>query len=115
MLMTYDYSLWKVTFSYESPDDQAGARLREVYVVPARDKDEAEIKSFTHFSRTNAYTDLGLSREGLVRTTSAKIKKRKITLPELTLAKDREDFFIISRLSTDGGSLEYLVTERKGR
>ncbi|MDO8511512.1 MAG: hypothetical protein Q7S55_05095 [Nanoarchaeota archaeon] len=113
--MTGEYSLWKVTFSYEAPGDHARNRERNVYVVPALDKDEAESKSLAHFSKTDAYTDLDLSREGLVRTTATEIKKQKITLPELTLAEDQEHFFIIPRLSTDGRSLEYLVTEKKGR
>ena len=113
--MTGEYSLWKVTFSYETPGDSASNQDRKVYVVPAQDKDEAESKSFAHFSKTPAYTGLDLSREGLVRTTATKIKKKKVTLPKLTLPEDREHFFIISRLSTDGRSLEFLVTERKGR
>lgn len=113
--MVDGYYLWKVTFSYPSPEDRAGARLRKVYTVLARDKDKAETKSFAHFSETTTYTDLRLSREGMVQTTVTKIERKKIALPRLTLAGDRDDFSIVPRLSADGRSLEYLVTERKGR
>lgn len=115
MFIASRYSLWKVTFSYESPSEYAGVREREIYTVVAQHKDEAEAKSFLHFSETPAYTDLDLSREGLVLTMVTRIKKRKLTLPELTLAEDQEHFCIVPKLSTDSRSLEYLVTERKGR
>ena len=110
--MTGEYSLWKVTFSYETPGDHTSNRERNVYVVPALDKDEAESKSLAHFSETPAYHDLHLSREGLVRTTVTKMEKQEIKLPSLSLAEDQEHFFIVPRLSRDGCSLEYLVTEK---
>lgn len=110
--MAGENSLWKVTFSYKSPSQYAGCLEREMYTVVAQHKDEAETKSFAHFSETLAYADLELSREGLVRTTVTRIKKRKLTLPQLTLAEDQERFFIIPRLSGDNLSIEYLVTER---
>lgn len=113
--MVDQYSLWKVTFSYETPGERARNREREVYVVPALDRDEAENRSFAHFSKTPTYEDLGLSREDSVRTTVTKIKKQKIKLPPLSFPEDQENFCIVPRLSTDGCSLEFLVAERKGR
>jgi len=107
-----EYSLWKVTFSYESPSDHVGDRERETYIVVADNKEEAQRKSFAHFSETSAYRDLPLSPE-LVQTTVTKIQKRKLSLPELTLEADQQEFVVIPRLSGDNSSIEYLVTERK--
>ena len=113
--MTDEYCLWKVTFSYKVPSDLSGDRGRDVYMVVAQNKEEAKSKSFAHFSETPAYEDLRLSREGLVLTTVTGIKKRRLTLPQLTLPEDQEQFFILPRLSADNSSLEYIVVERKGK
>ena len=114
--MPHEYSLWKVTFSYETPSEYHYCeRETHTYTVVAQHKDEAEKKSFARFSKTPTYTDLDLSREGMVWTTVTKIQKRKIALPKLALPEDREHFCILPRVSTDGRSLEFLVTERKGR
>lgn len=109
------YSLWRVTFSYESPSEHVGARERQVYTVVAQQRDEAEQKSFAHFSNTRVYDDLSLHVEDRVRTSVNRIKKRKITLPQLTLPEDRERFLISPRLSGDNSNLEYIVHELKGR
>ena len=108
--MATQYSLWRVTFSYESPGEHAGARAREVYTVVARDGDEARSKSSATFIDTPAYASAAM-----IRTTVNRIIKRKLTLPELSLAEDRDHFAVVPRLSRDNSSIEYLVTERKGK
>ena len=113
--MVEGYSLWKVTFSYETPGEEAYNRSRDLYTVVARDKDEAETKAYTHFSDTRHYDDLSLHVEGRVRISVNKIKKRKLTLPELTLEEDQQQFSILPRFSIDHSSIEYLVTEIKGK
>ena len=113
--MIDEYFLWKVTFSYQSPGDGIGVRERLVYTIVAQDKDKAKSKAFAGLSETPAYTDLDLSREGLVKTRVQQIKKQKIRLPYLTLGEDQEHFSIIPRLSQDRSSLEYIVAERKGK
>lgn len=102
-------------FSYEAPSDFAGERDREVYTVPARDKGEAEAKAFNDFKETSVYAALNLSREDLVKTTARRVTKQKIILPQLTLEEDQANFEIIPKISADNSSLEYLVTERKGK
>ncbi len=102
-------------FSYETPKDLAGDRGRGVYTVPARDKEEAEAKAFNDFKETSVYADLNLSRKGLVKTTVRRVTKQKIALPQLTLVEDQANFAIIPKISADNSSLEYLVSERKGK
>lgn len=111
--MTDEYSLWKVTLSYQVPIDLA-ERERTVYRVVAQRKDEAETKSLAHFSGTATYKYFNLSPEN-IQTTVTRTKKQKITLPLLTLEEDRANFEIIPKLSWDNSSLEFLVSERKGR
>lgn len=113
--MADEYFLWKVTFSYESPCDKVGVWERLVYTIVAPDKDKAKSKAFADFSETPAYTDLDLSREGLVKTRVQQIKKQNIRLPYLTIGEDQEHFSIVPRLSQDRSSLEYIVAERKGK
>lgn len=108
--MTNEYSLWKVTFSYEVPGERAENWERTVYTVVGADEDEAEKKSLADFSRSEVYQYIHAD----LHTTVTKIKKRKITKPELTLEEDQENFMILPRL-VDNNSLEFIVTERKGR
>jgi len=110
-----EYSLWKVAFSYESPGEHVGDREREIYTVIAQNKEEAESKALADFKETSAYIDLNLSRDGLVKTRVQQLKKQKIRFPYLTLGEDQEHFSIIPQLSRDHSSLEYIVTERKGK
>jgi DNA polymerase elongation subunit (family B) len=88
---------------------------QNAYTVVAQNKEEAEIKAYAHFSDTRHYDDLSLYIEGRVRTSVNKIKKRKITLPKLTLEEDRQNFFVLPKLSRDNSSIEYLIMERKGK
>ena len=113
--MSDEYSLWRVTFSYESASEHIGTREREFYIVPAKKKDEAEQKSFAHFSKTSIYTDFLHSQKELVRITTTRMKNSKITLPQLTLTEDRQQFLISPRLSSDNSSIEYVVHELSRR
>ena len=113
--MTDEYFLWKVTFSYKTPADEAPYLATQTYTLVAKDKKEAESKALADFKETPAYADLNLSREDLVKTRVQQFKKQKIRLPYLTLGEDQEHFSIIPRLSSDHSSLEYLVAERKGK
>lgn len=113
--MSDEYFLWKVTFSYDEPADFAPRLAKQTYTLIAKGKKEAESKAFADFKKTSIYEDLNLSRDGLVKTRAQQLKKQKIRLPYLTLGEDQEHFSIIPCLSRDHSSLEYIITERKGK
>ncbi len=113
--MSDEYFIWKVTFSYETPADEARYLAKQVYTLIAKNKKEAVSKAFADFKETPSYTDLNLSEDGLVKTRVQQIKKQNIRLPYLTLTEDQEHFSIIPRLSRNHSSLEYIVAERKGK
>ena len=113
--MTDEYFLWRVTFSYQTPGEMVHDLAKQTYTLIAKDKTEAKSKAFADFSETPVYTDLNLSREGLLKTRVQQLQKQKIRLPYFTLGDDQENFLIIPRISGDRSSLEYIVAERKGK
>jgi len=107
--MSNEHSLWRVTFSYDVPGDRAVNRDRTTYIVVGKDQKEAEEKSYADFCESIAHQYI----HGAILTTVTQIEKRKIPKPKLTLSEDKNHFMLFPRIT--GDSLEFIVTERKGR
>ena len=101
--------LWKVILSYEAPGDRPSNRIKDTYILPAEDKEEARDKAYEHFF--NAACNSWISPEE-VNTTVRKIAGSKIKFPQLTLPEDERRYQISAKVSKDGSYLEYLVSEK---
>ncbi len=105
------YSLWKVSYTFEFPSDHAGDRMTESYVVIARTRDEARKKGDHCLLQTRSFTDLYSSIDD-ADCFIHELKGQRIHFPQLALDSDKKKFSLQPKISDDEKTLEFLVNEK---
>ncbi len=101
--------IWRVTLSYKIPGDRPSSKAKDVYVVVAKNSEEARDKAYECFS--NATANSWVSADS-IDTTIRRMAGSKIKFPPLTLAEDNKKYFLSAKISEDGSFLEYIVSEK---
>ncbi len=106
------YNLYTVTYSFDTPGEYAKNIEKKAYIVVGETAEKAKEKAYKKFVETPLYRNLGLQREGFVRTFVRQMGDKKIKFPTLSLTEDMEQFEIGVQFSADRKSLEFLVQEK---
>lgn len=105
--------LYRVTISYPTPGESPSSRDRKIYTTIGETLEDARTKGVTAFQQTETYTNLLRGDASLLKVTATRVGPIKIGTPKLSFRDEEARFLVRPRISADGQSLEFIVTEKE--
>ena len=110
--MSEPFQLFGVSYRFEAVAGGDLVKFERQYSIIEQTKDGARKKADTYFKNSSEYQHFRPSEEE-INCNVYLIRKHKIKFPELTLSEDKEHFNLVAKVSEDGQSLEFIVSEKE--